>query len=127
MAANGWTGTQGNGRAISGVDAAEGTGVQVFHAGTARDGEGRLIATGGRVLNVTALGGTVAEAKAKAYRAIDAIDWRPGFCRRAPVMTERAREGATRPGQGSENFVGRGLDAFRRLNPGPGRVGQASR
>src|SRR3546814_17175879 len=96
MAANGWTGTQGNGRAISGVDAAEGTGVQVFHAGTARDGEGRLIATGGRALNVTALGRTVAEARGKAYRAIDAIDWRQGFCRRDIGWREIAREGASR-------------------------------
>src|SRR3546814_8861584 len=96
MAANGYPGTPVNGSVISGVDAAEATGVQVFHAGTARDGEGRLIATGGRVLNVTALGRTVAEAKAKAYRAIDAIDWRQGFCRRDIGWREIAREGATR-------------------------------
>src|SRR3546814_5699790 len=67
MAANGYPGSPVNGSVISGVDAAEATGVQVFHAGTARYGEGRLIATGGRVLYVTALGRTVAEARSEEH------------------------------------------------------------
>jgi phosphoribosylamine--glycine ligase len=55
--------------------------VQIFQAGTERR-DGKLIATGGRVLDVTALGKTVAEAQARAYRAVDLIDWPGGFCRR---------------------------------------------
>jgi phosphoribosylamine--glycine ligase len=53
----------------------------VFHAGTMQDALGRLVANGGRVLNVTARGGSVAEAKARAYAAIEKIDWKGGFCR----------------------------------------------
>ena len=55
--------------------------VQVFHAGT-RAEAGRIYATGGRVLNVTATGKTTAEAQARAYEAIAMIDWPEGFCRR---------------------------------------------
>lgn len=55
--------------------------VRVFHAGTVSDGE-RLLANGGRVLNVTAIGQSVAEARERAYGAVDAIDWPEGFCRR---------------------------------------------
>jgi phosphoribosylamine--glycine ligase len=65
------------------IDGAEGLdlpNLKVFHAGTKRDGE-RLIANGGRVLNVTALGKDVAEARDRAYAAIAAIDWPEGFCR----------------------------------------------
>jgi len=54
---------------------------KIFHAGTAME-NGRLVATGGRVLNVTATGPTVAEAQAKAYTLIEQIDWENGFCRR---------------------------------------------
>ena len=53
----------------------------VFHAGTAAR-EGRTIAAGGRVLNVTARGATLAEARDAAYAMVDAIDWPGGFCRR---------------------------------------------
>ena len=53
----------------------------MFHAGTALTG-GKFRATGGRVLNVTALGHTVAEAQARAYEAVDRINWPNGFCRR---------------------------------------------
>ena len=53
----------------------------MFHAGTKAE-DGKLLAVGGRVLNVTALAPTIAEAQAKAYRAVDAIDWPGGFCRR---------------------------------------------
>jgi len=81
MAANGYPGAYEKGSVISGADAVNSETVQVFHAGTAlRDGQ--LIATGGRVLNVTATGATVAEARDAAYRAVDAIDWPQGFCRR---------------------------------------------
>jgi phosphoribosylamine---glycine ligase len=55
--------------------------VTVFHAGTALDGN-KFRATGGRVLNVTALGRTVAEAQTRAYEAVDSINWPSGFCRR---------------------------------------------
>src|SRR3546814_20554615 len=99
MAANGYPGTPVNGSVISGVAAAEATGVQVFHAGTARDGEGRLIPTGGRVLNVAALGRQGAEAKAKAYPALDADDCRKGICRRYIGQDQIGRRGATRPRQ----------------------------
>jgi phosphoribosylamine--glycine ligase len=63
----------------------------VFHAGTKREG-GRLIATGGRVLNVTALGKTVSEASARAYQTIAEIDWPDGFCRRDIGWRAIARE-----------------------------------
>jgi phosphoribosylamine---glycine ligase len=82
MAANGYPGTPVKGTEIKGLDAAARlVGVEVFHAGTAKQGD-RLVATGGRVLNITALGETVAEAQRQAYRAVDAIDWPGGFCRR---------------------------------------------
>ncbi|CCF18188.1 Phosphoribosylamine--glycine ligase [Pseudorhizobium banfieldiae] len=54
---------------------------KIFHAGTALK-DGGLVATGGRVLNVTATGRTVAEAQAKAYALVDQISWENGFCRR---------------------------------------------
>ncbi|MDP1730699.1 MAG: phosphoribosylamine--glycine ligase [Devosia sp.] len=81
MAARGYPGSVEKGSEIKGTDTLNSETVQVFHAGTARDGQ-RLIANGGRVLNVTALGATVAEARARAYAAVDQIDWRDGFCRR---------------------------------------------
>jgi phosphoribosylamine--glycine ligase len=64
----------------------------VFHAGTARR-DGRLIANGGRVLNVTALGATVAEARERAYAAVERIDWPEGFCRRDIGWRALEREG----------------------------------
>ena len=83
MAASGYPGDYDKGSRIHGLDAAESDeDVKVFHAGTARDADGGLIAAGGRVLNVTALGSTVAEAQQRAYTAIDKIDWPKGFCRR---------------------------------------------
>ncbi|MCD7059222.1 phosphoribosylamine--glycine ligase [Pelagibacterium xiamenense] len=81
LAAKGYPGAYEKGTAIAGADAANSDGVQVFHAGTAREGAA-LKATGGRVLNVTAVGSDVAEAQARAYAAVDAIDWPEGFCRR---------------------------------------------
>ncbi|MEW9807475.1 phosphoribosylamine--glycine ligase [Mesorhizobium sp. ZMM04-5] len=81
MAARGYPGTPEKGSAIGGLDKATATGAEVFHAGTALS-DGRIVANGGRVLNVTATGRTVSEAQAKAYAAIDAIEWPEGFCRR---------------------------------------------
>ena len=53
----------------------------VFHAGT-RALDGQVLANGGRVLNVTARGDTLAEARARAYAMVEAVDWPEGFCRR---------------------------------------------
>jgi phosphoribosylamine--glycine ligase len=82
MAAKGYPGEYTKGTVIRGLEeAAKATGATIFHAGTeAKDGQ--IIATGGRVLGVTARGTTLAEAQAKAYAAIDTIDWPEGFCRR---------------------------------------------
>lgn len=65
--------------------------VEIFHAGTRRDGN-KIIAHGGRVLAVTALGASVAAAQARAYTAVDAIDWPEGFCRRDIGYRAIARE-----------------------------------
>ncbi len=82
MAANGYPGAYGKGSPIGGLDAAAAVeGVEIFHAGTMAEG-GRVLANGGRVLNITALGKTVTEAQARAYAAVDRIDWPGGFCRR---------------------------------------------
>ena len=83
---------------IEGLDAAAAVeGVEIFHAGTRADG-GRILANGGRVLNVSALGKTVAEAQARAYAAVDRIHWPDGFCRRdiGWRAVERERGGAER-------------------------------
>ncbi len=82
MAAKGYPASYAKGGKISGLDKAEETGAKVFHAGTSRNDAGDLIASGGRVLNVTALGCDVEEAQHKAYAAVDKIDWAEGFCRR---------------------------------------------
>lgn len=82
MAAKGYPGAYAKGSAIKGLDALPETSSQmVFHAGTAAK-DGQIVANGGRVLNVTARGATLAEAQAKAYAMVDAIDWPDGFCRR---------------------------------------------
>ena len=81
LAANGYPGDVAKGSHINGLNQAFDQGVKVFHAGTALDGE-FIVANGGRVLNVTALGDTVKEAQAKAYAAVDLIAWTDGFCRR---------------------------------------------
>ena len=92
MAANGYPGTPEKGGAIHGLDAAEATGAKVFHAGTAIDGDGTLVANGGRVLNVTVSAASVAEAQKSAYAAVDAIDFPTGFCRRDIGWREVERE-----------------------------------
>ena len=75
MAAKGYPGNYSKGSVIEGLDAAADVeGVEIFHAGTMADGA-RILANGGRVLNVSALGKTVGEAQARAYAAVDRIKW----------------------------------------------------
>ncbi len=82
MAAKGYPDAYQKGSEIRGLDAAgKIEGVEIFHAGTKADGS-RVLANGGRVLNVSAVASTVEEARARAYRAVDLIDWPEGFCRR---------------------------------------------
>ena len=93
MAAEGYPGTPKRGTEIKGLEAfGEADDLMVFHAGTMQDALGRLVANGGRVLNVTARGGSVAEAKARAYAAIEKIDWKGGFCRSDIGWRALARE-----------------------------------
>ena len=83
LAADGYPGAYRTGSAIGGLEALAGApDLLLFHAGTTRDAEGRLLAAGGRVLNVTGLGPTLAQARDRAYAAVDRIDWPQGFCRR---------------------------------------------
>ena len=91
MAASGYPGTPEKGGSIAGIEAAEQAGAKVFHAGTADKG-GALVASGGRVLNVTATGDSVGAAQAAAYAAVDAIDFPTGFCRRDIGWREVERE-----------------------------------
>ena len=82
MATNGYPGHYRKGSVISGLDAAAALDhVEIFHAGTKAEG-GRITANGGRVLGVAATGGSVKEAQARAYSAVERIDWPDGFCRR---------------------------------------------
>lgn len=91
MAAEGYPGTPKSGGTISGIAAAEANGAKVFHAGTSFQ-DGHLVANGGRVLNVTACAGSVSEAQALAYAAVDALDFPDGFCRRDIGWREIERE-----------------------------------
>jgi phosphoribosylamine--glycine ligase len=92
MAAKGYPGDCPKGSEIAGLAEAEKIGgVEIFHAGTRRDGS-RILAAGGRVLDVSALGKTVAEAQARAYAAVDRIMWPEGFCRRDIGFRAVARE-----------------------------------
>jgi phosphoribosylamine--glycine ligase len=82
MAARGYPDDPQRGSEIRGLEAAGSeSDVKIFHAGTKRD-SGRLLADGGRVLGVTALGDDIGAARERAYRAVDKIDWPQGFCRR---------------------------------------------
>jgi phosphoribosylamine--glycine ligase len=82
MAANGYPGAYDKGSLIEGLDDAGAVeGVEIFHAGTKQDGD-KILAVGGRVLNVTATAKTVAQAQSRAYQAVDRIRWPGGFCRR---------------------------------------------
>jgi phosphoribosylamine--glycine ligase len=94
VAARGYPGTPASGGPIREIEAAEQVeGVTVFHAGTAIAEQG-LVAKGGRVLAVTAVAETFANARARAYRAVDQIDFADGFHRRDIGWRELAREQA---------------------------------
>jgi phosphoribosylamine--glycine ligase len=81
MAAKGYPGEYQKNTEIRGLDeAAKQHGVTIFHAGTRRV-NGRLMANGGRVLNISAYGPDIVQARERAYGAIDKIDWPEGFCR----------------------------------------------
>jgi phosphoribosylamine--glycine ligase len=81
MATKGYPDSYPRGSEIRGLEAASKVeGVQIFHAGTKADGK-RLLANGGRVLNVTAMAPTVEQARERAYKAISLIDWPEGFYR----------------------------------------------
>jgi phosphoribosylamine--glycine ligase len=95
MAANGYPGAYAKGSQIRGLEQAEKLpGVEIFQAGTAREDD-RLLATGGRVLNVCGWGKTAKAAQAAAYAAVDALDWPGGFCRRDIGWQAVAREDRT--------------------------------
>jgi phosphoribosylamine---glycine ligase len=82
MATKGYPGDYKKGSVIAGLDAAAKVeGVEIFHAGTVEK-DGRILANGGRVLNICASGKTVTEAQVRAYQAVDRIQWADGFCRR---------------------------------------------
>jgi phosphoribosylamine---glycine ligase len=92
MAARGYPGPYAKGSAIEGLaEAAAVEGVEIFHAGTKRDGK-RILANGGRVLDVSALGKIVSEAQSRAYAAIAHIRWPEGFCRHDIGWRAIARE-----------------------------------
>lgn len=92
VAARGYPGTPAGGGAIRDIEAAEQVeGVTVFHAGTARE-SGQIVASGGRVLAVTAVADSFANARARAYRAIDQIDFVDGFHRRDIGWRELERQ-----------------------------------
>lgn len=84
MASKGYPGSYEKGTVIRNLDEAElvAPSVKIFHAGTAFDSDGNFIATGGRVLGVTAKGRDLQEARDRAYQAIDEINWPGGFYRR---------------------------------------------
>lgn len=82
MATKGYPGAYPKETPIGGLDSTmEIKDVTVFHAGTAKTEDGQLVSTGGRVLGVTALGESIAEAQRRAYMAVNRIDWPEGFCR----------------------------------------------
>jgi len=93
MAAKGYPGAYEKGSVIGGLaEAAALDDVEIFHAGTKAEG-GRILANGGRVLNVCGTGTTIREAQTKVYAAINKIDWPQGFCRRDIGWRAFAREG----------------------------------
>ena len=95
MASKGYPGSYAKGTPIGALDAARAVqGVELFHAGTSREGD-QLRAIGGRVLNVTARGRSVAEAQRAAYEAVAKIDWPGGFCRSDIGWRALARERPT--------------------------------
>ena len=90
LASKGYPGGYEKNTPIAAVPA-ETAGAKIFHAGTALK-DGKLVATGGRVLNATATGKTVAEAQARAYALVDEVAWENGFCRRDIGWRAIARE-----------------------------------
>jgi phosphoribosylamine--glycine ligase len=83
MATRGYPDAPERGSLIKGLDAAAAQpGVTVFHAGTSRDAEGNIIATGGRVLTIVATAPSVQGARLRAYAGVGALQWPEGFCRR---------------------------------------------
>jgi phosphoribosylamine--glycine ligase len=92
MAANGYPGAYDKGSEIGGLaDAAALDDVEIFHAGT-KSQDGKILANGGRVLNVCGTGKTIRDAQARAYAAVDKIKWPGGFCRRDIGWRAIARE-----------------------------------
>src|SRR5207248_10820720 len=93
MASKGYPESYSKGSEIRGLDVAETIpGAQIFHAATERR-NGCLLAAGGRVLNVCALGSDLPDARRRAYEAVDCIDWPEGFCRRDIGARSVARSG----------------------------------
>lgn len=92
VAAKGYPGTPEKGGTIDLSSVQEGDDVKVFHAGTKMQADGTLVANGGRVLNVTALGVDTKAARSAAYAAVDAVDFPSGFCRRDIGWREIERE-----------------------------------
>jgi phosphoribosylamine--glycine ligase len=98
LAARGYPGSYARGSVIGNLGAAADVeGVEIFHAGTRREEDGAILANGGRVLNVCALGASVGEAQARAYAAVDRIAWPEGFCRRDIGFRAMQREGTPCP------------------------------
>jgi phosphoribosylamine---glycine ligase len=94
MAAKGYPGAYARGSEIKGLETAGADpNVEIFHAGTKRDGA-RILADGGRVLGVTARGKTIGEAQKRAYAAVEKIDWPGGFYRRDIGFRAVARTGS---------------------------------
>lgn len=93
LAANGYPGTPAAGGGVDGIADAEATGAIVFQAGTRLGDDGGIVAAGGRVLAVTALGEAIGAARDAAYRGVDAIRFPTGFCRRDIGWREIARTG----------------------------------
>jgi phosphoribosylamine--glycine ligase len=94
MSSGGYPGAYEKGKVISGLDeAGKLEDVMVFHAGTAEK-DGQIVTNGGRVLGVTAMGKTVAEAKARAYEAVGKIEFEGSYCRRdiADKAIERVKQ-----------------------------------
>jgi len=92
MAANNYPAAYEKGSVISQLENVDTDDTMVFHAGTARDENGTITAIGGRVLNVTAKGKTVAQARDNAYIGVEKIDWPEGFCRQDIGWREIQRE-----------------------------------
>jgi phosphoribosylamine--glycine ligase len=95
MASGGYPGGYEKGKKITGLtEAAQLEDVAVFHAGTAEK-NGDIVTAGGRVLGVTALGDNIADAKARAYRAVDKINFEAAYCRRD--IADKAIKTGNRP------------------------------